>query len=98
MKIHHEYLTEELVVFCLWDEDLSAGERAAVATKLTQTELPPQWTIGKPTLPDHLPLRPRMQNLVGSCSWIVFHLLQMGTAWLQRSVRRWTQDPEYVHV
>ena len=95
---HTWYLTEELVVFCLWDEQLPANERSAVATSLARTNPPAEWSTGKPVLPDHLPARPRLQNLVGARSWMIFHLLQIGTAWLQRPVRRWTEDPEYMRV
>ena len=35
---------------------------------------------------------------IGNRSWLLFHLLQAGTAWLQNPVRTWTNDVEFQRV
>ena len=95
---HTWYLTEELVVFAFWDDQVSAPERVAMARKLLSTNPPPVWQTGKPSLPDQFPPKPKLQNLIGERSWLVFHLLRIGTAWLRRPVSRWRDDAEYVRV
>ena len=93
---HTRYLTEELVIFALWDDQLAVNERKAMARKVLQKAPPANnnWQTKKPDLPN-LPDRPRLRNLIGCRSWLLFRLLNLGTAWLDRPVREWMQDPEY---
>ena len=95
---HSWYLTEELVVFAFWDGAMPAKECAAMARKLSQTVPPPTWETGKPALRQHLPDNPKLQHLIGERSWLVFHLLRIGTGWLQRPVRRWVEDAEFLRI
>ena len=97
---HTWYITEELVVFSLWDEDLPPRDRKAVANTLLHCEPPPEWSIGKPHLPTgpELGANPRLQDRVGPCSHLLFHLLRVGTNWLSRPVRAWSTDPEYMRM
>ena len=86
-------------MFALWDEDLPASERAAIASALIAVEPPADWETGKPVLPDNLPPKPRLHKFVGPRSWLIFHLLRVGTAWLRRRpVRKWSEDSEFVCV
>ena len=95
---HLWYITEELVIFSLWDDEVPARERRAVADKLLQTDPPDEWRTGKPDMPQVLPDKPRLQDLVGSRSHLFFHNLRVGTNWLRRPVRVWRTDPEYVRI
>ena len=95
---HTWYLTQEVVVFSLWDEDLLPRERKAVANALLRCEPPPHWSIGKPHLPKQLNANPRLQDCVGPRSHLIFHSLRVGTNWLSRPVRTWPTDPEYLRI
>ena len=95
---HLWYITEELVIFSLWDDEVPARERRAVADKLLQTDPPDEWRTGKPDMPQVLPDKPRLQDLVGSRSHLFFHNLRVGTNWLRRPVCSWRTDPEYVRI
>ena len=97
---HTWYITEELAVFSLWDEDLPPRDRKAVANALLHCEPPPEWSIGKPHLPTgpELGANPRLQDRVGPRSHLLFHLLRVGTNWLSRPVRAWSTDPEYMRM
>ena len=101
---HSWYLTQELVVFALWDEDLPNSERRAIALKLASTPPPATWTTVKPELHyalPHLsrfPTTPKLKDCVGERSHLLFHLLQVGSHWLRLPVRVWSTDLEYVRI
>ena len=62
-------------MFAFWDDQDSAPDRAAMARKLLSTNPPHVWQTGKPSLRDQLPPKPKLENLIGEQSWLVFHLL-----------------------
>lgn len=51
IKRHLDYLTEELVVFSLFDPDLPSEEKSMTAIKLFETPRPSSFPPGKPKLP-----------------------------------------------
>ena len=55
-------LTEEIVIFCLWDENLPFRVQRGVADKVMAAELP-EMKIGKPNLPKELGNNPNLQDL-----------------------------------
>ncbi len=64
---HHTwYLTQELVVFSLWDEKVSSQERQELARRLLRMRPPVNfvWQTGKPVLPN-LPNRFTLASLGG---------------------------------
>ena len=97
---HTSYLTQELVVFALWDMQLPSNLRRAMARKLIEMSPPAnyQWQTGKPVLPDNFHRRFQLSALVGQRSWFLFHLLDAGTEWLHRPVRSWEDCSEYKRV
>ena len=98
---HSWYLTQELVVFALWDSSISNAEKRAIAMKIASIPPPPTWSTTKPellTLLPRLPSKPKLKDMVGERSHLVFHLLQVGSNWLRQPVRAWSIDLEYVRV
>ena len=95
--LHTWMLTQEIVIFCLWDENLPARVRRGVADKVMAAQHP-EMKIGKPDLPKELGNNPKLQDLVGPRSHLFFWLLRIGTNWLAQPVSRWKNDPEYIRV
>jgi hypothetical protein len=97
---HTSYLTQELVVFALWDKQLPTNLRRAMARKLIEMSPPAnyQWQTGKTVLPDNFHRRFQLSALIGQRSWFLFHLLDAGTEWLHRPVRSWEDCSEYKRV
>ena len=60
---HTWFLTQELVPFYLWDENVPTRERKAVADVLLRVNPPAVWETGKPNLPNILPDKPRLQDI-----------------------------------
>ena len=87
-----------MIPFCLWDDDLPAPERQAVARRMMACPPPVKYVPEKPKLLHSLPLFPnklRFQDLVGPCTHLIFHLFRLGSGWLSRPPRTWKMDPEY---
>ena len=55
-------LTEDIVIFCLLDENLPFRVQRGVADKVMAAELP-EMKIGKPNLPKELGNNPNLQDL-----------------------------------
>jgi hypothetical protein len=70
---HLWYLTEELVVLALFNNELSPFTRQLLALKLFSTERPSTFTIGKPKFPKLDNLR-TLQSFIGPRSWLIFSL------------------------
>ena len=91
---HTWMLTDEIVIFCLWDENYPVRVQRGVADKVMAAELPEK----KPNLPKELGNNPNLQDLGGPCSYIFFWPLRIGTNWLAQSVRHWKNDSEYLKI
>ena len=91
---HTWMLTDEIVIFCLWDENHPVRVQRGVADKVMAAELPEK----KPNLPKELGNNPNLQDLGGPCSYIFFWPLRIGTNWLAQSVRHWKNDSEYLKI
>ena len=96
---HLLYLSEQNVVFGIFDRDLSNAERQAMATKLANTPKPLQWTTGKPELRvNHLETNPHtcLSVFVGPKSWLLFKKLEMiDDSWLRQPVDTWANNQSY---
>ena len=90
-------LTEEIVIFCLWDENLPVRVQRGVAEKVMAAELP-EMKIDKPNLPKELGNNSNLQDLVGPRSHLLFWPLRIRTNWLAQPVRCWKNDQEYARV
>ncbi|KZR96529.1 Cc8K15.2-like protein [Daphnia magna] len=65
-KRHLWYLTEELVVLCIFNENLSVTTRFLVAHKLFNTPKPNEFPPGKPSFPDfNIEEIPLLLSLIG---------------------------------
>ena len=96
---HTWCLTQEVVVFFLFDEKAPARERKKMADALMSCDPPAEgWQVGKPHLPDNLKENQPLHELVGSRSHLLFWLLRAGTAWWSRPVHKWAEDSEYRRV
>ena len=94
---HLWYLTEECVIFSLFDDAVSDEEKAEMATELVaqqrQESLPP----GKPKFPDKakLSVTAKLSDFVGPRSWLAFSRLATSHNWLHLPPDQWAQDEEF---
>lgn len=92
---HLWYLTEELVVFALFDIQLSEDERRAMAMKLWSIPTPTDFAPGKPIFQEDLMIPdPKLASFVGRKSWLLFNKLNASGHWLQKDVADWENDME----
>ena len=74
---HLWYLTEQMVVLALFDSQLEATSKEAMARRLHQTERIPI-ASGKPVFPNIAPgARSNIEDFIGSQSWLMFDLFDM---------------------
>ena len=96
VKRHLWYLTEECVIFSLFDDELEDAERQRIAQNLLQYPVPGQFTTGKPVFPDHNVLNgDSLVNFVGPRSWLLFHLTGLAHQWLHQPVEEWNNNQDY---
>ena len=96
MRRHTWYITEQWVVVCLADTECPEKERKAVASALADTPRPEMFLPGKPVLPVEFWLEsgvsPSLASFVGSQSWLLPSILQLGSEnmeWLMLEVHQW---------
>ena len=93
---HLWYLTEELVVFGLFDNNLADHERKSMANQLLLCPRPISFAPGKPVFrTDLMTDQPTLDSFIGPRSWILFHKLNAAGTWLNREVMEWPEDNEY---
>ena len=93
---HLWYLTEQLVIFGLFDKDLSNQERKLMARQLCSQAKPRNFAPGKPKFPTHLLTRdPQLGSFIGPKSWLLFDKLGANGAWLHSDPDEWGNDEEY---
>ena len=96
---HMWYLTEELVVFGLFDENLTDQERKAMATRLCSFERPITFPPRKPIFyPDLLTDEPALETFIGPRSWLLFHKLDAAGLWLEGEPEHWKEDQEFIRM
>ncbi len=100
IKRHQWYLTEQLVVFCLFDKDISNAEKAAVSAALRAQRRPPHFELGRPTFPNNRLYRgePTLASFVGPNSYLAFELLGNDSAWLALDPMQWEADQRFLHM
>jgi len=91
MKRHLWYLTEELVVFSIFDDTLSPLLRSELAKTLFNTPKPESFQQEKPRFPILDDGVPELPSLIGPRSWLLFHLLSPKSRheWLQLPPNYW---------
>ena len=93
---HLWYLTEQLVVFGLFDDHLCNEERKCMAVKLYSEVRPQNFRPGKPKFPtDLLTDAPQLDSFVGPKSWLLFEKLDANGAWLNSDPIEWENVGEY---
>ena len=98
IKRHLWYLSEELVVLALFNEELGSFTRSVMAQKLFSIPRPDVFKVGKPKYPtiddNNLPL---LSSLLGPRSWLIFSLLGLTNSqdWLQLPPKYWDLISDY---
>ena len=105
---HLWYLCPALVVLAFFDTDVPNHEKSAMARTLVAHQVHVLYPVGKPGgrhfeeiipklaafLGGHIGI-PCLSEFITERSWLFFHLVQRGTAWLTRDPDEWPEDPEY---
>ena len=95
---HLWYLCQPLVVLALFGEDTPQDIRQDMAAALRRTQRPARFPPGKPLFPTRI-IRDdecSLASFVGPKAWLMFHLFDVGAAWLDVLPALWPEDPDYV--
>ena len=92
LKRHTWYLTEDLITFSLFDEDLPITTRTDLARRIHQKKTPAELTIRKPTLPD-ISEKSELIDFVGRRSVLLFNLIGVSSDFLAHE--DWHLSAEY---
>lgn len=98
VKRHLWYLTEDVVIFALFDSDLPVAEKQEMAQTLLQIPRPRVMPLGKPAMPFAQVTgvaSPQLASFVGPRSWKLWDLLGIGSDWLHLPVVEWQNNPDY---
>ena len=106
---HGWYLTQQLVVFSLVDDDLPQEERRALAMALAKTKRPNFFPPGKPIFPrvtdnffwPNIGSMPNLSSLVGPNSWLIFERLGIGiveTEWFNFDLDQYVRISEVSEI
>ena len=92
-RSHLWYLTEELVIFGLFDIHIPIEERRAMALKLSGSRKPPQFLPGKPKFHPHLLTENvQLDSFVKPKSWLMFEKLGANGQWLTSDPETWGEE------
>ena len=83
MQRHTWYLTEELVLLCLGDDDIEDGQKMAMLRKLMEFEIS-DTKVGKPKLPE-ISESTELIDLIGPTSWTLLKVARLGV----ENVKQW---------
>ena len=91
IKRHLWYLTEECVVFSLFDKELSHAAREEIAAALLLSPIPAAF------LPVDVmqAAGTTLASFVGPSTWLAFDLLDSGYDWLNLPSAEWSENPAY---
>jgi hypothetical protein len=94
---HSWYLTEEVSVFSLFSNKVSAKEKANIALKLIEVGKPLAINSGKPNLPS---IHKNLEVLpyIGKRSWLLFHNLNDKGKWLKLPPSEWEEDGNFLKM
>ena len=91
-------MTQQLVIFGLFDRELDDEVRIAMATTLHATPRPAIFPLGKPEFPVNILLYGNnltLEDFIGPNSWLLFDLLGCYGRWLALPLAQWEEDEEY---
>ena len=80
------FLTEQLVILALADEDVPKEERDLMVENLMKVDVPEEFLLGKPTLPE-MSQETKLADLIGDQSWSLLSLLEIG----KEEVKTWME-------
>lgn len=91
------YLTQELVVLCLFDPQLDHSIKTEMSHSLLSFNRPQIFRPKKPVFPTHILEGgdTSLSSFIGERSWLIFHLLGATGRWLNQNPITWTDDPEF---
>ena len=97
---HLWYLTEQLVVFALFNESLSNFTRGLMDKKLFSIPRPTSNQLGKPkfsAIEISGSTTPFLHDLIGPNSWLLFSLIKLNNSqeWLQLPPEYWNLMSDY---
>ena len=105
---HLWYLTPQLVVLSLTNDDIPTEQLKEMADVLISTPRPEVFRMGKPEFPTGICFKdtawpedgstPRLSSLIKPESWLIFHHLQMSesdVSFLKQEVHLWDSQPGY---
>ena len=102
---HLWYLTEEIVIFSLFDERLSDELRQEMVDTLISFPRPINFPTSKPKFPsidlDSIRYPQQLTTFIGRRSWLLFHLLQLKDEkldWMMAPVKFWGKMVGYRKV
>ena len=97
MENHAWYLTEQLVVIALADDDVEETDKREMLKKLLDIEKPSSYTRRKPNLPK-LSKSTKLSDLIGPESWQIFDLIDVSKTDLAKWVENLNHPgPTYEH-
>lgn len=99
MLRHMWYLTEECVVFSLFDRELPDNKKEEIAKAILSHPRAGVFAPQKPLFPTREMLDDsELASFVGPRSWLAFHLIDNSGEWLNRPVEEWELDDEYIDM
>ena len=94
---HKWYLTEHVVPFALFSDNVSEEEKAQMSEKLLSLPRDEVPSLGHPDFPV-VTEDTELCDLVTPKSWQFFDILKSDPKWLSESVSSWDSDPDYMKV
>ena len=94
---HLYYLTEELVVLCLFSNKVDENTKEAMASKIVSFAKPKTFALEKPKVPI-MDIGTTLPSLVGPNSWLLFDVMGDTGDWLLKSSDMWENDHHYVET
>ena len=97
---HLWYLTQELVIFGLFDPEVSEEDKIQMAQTLADNPRSESHSPGRPAFPlqSQLCEAQSLASFVGPRSWLLFSLLGASGRWLQLHPSEWSGDEEYTRM
>jgi len=98
---HLWYLSGELVILALCDDNIGDDIRQNMALNLLHAPYPLEFTCGKPTFPSMIGVyaNPNLEEFVNSRSWLLFNFIGLGRQplwWRERPAHEWGNHDTYL--
>ena len=91
---HGWYLVEQTVSFALFSNKVDRDTKSHIASKMLTFSRPEKFKLGKPKFPEIKP-GTKLVDLVGSYSYLLFHILGVDHKWLSKDPIDWPEDSEF---